>query len=56
MALEQKPKFIKKIYIRSQMAEAAPPLGTILGNLGAIRKIFVLVLIYLLKKSQIIFY
>jgi len=35
MALEQKPKFIKKIYIRSQMAEAAPPLGTILGNLGA---------------------
>jgi len=34
MAVEQKAKFIKKIYIRSQMAEAAPPLGTILGNLG----------------------
>jgi hypothetical protein len=38
------------------MAEAAPPLGTILGNLGAIHKIFVQVLIYLLKKYLIIFY
>ena len=56
MAVEQKAKFIKKIFIRSQMAEAAPPLGTILGNLGVILKIFVRVLIYIRKKYQIIFY
>lgn len=28
------PKYIKKIYITSQGADPAPPLGTILGNLG----------------------
>lgn len=54
MTMEQKAKFIKKIFIRSQMAEAAPPLGTILGNLGVILRTFVQVLIYLLKKFQII--
>lgn len=28
------PKHIKNIFLRSQSAEPAPPLGTILGNLG----------------------
>jgi large subunit ribosomal protein L11 len=28
------PKYIKKIFIRSQAADPSPPLGTILGNLG----------------------
>lgn len=30
----QQPKHIKIIFIRSQMADPAPPLGTVLGNLG----------------------
>ncbi len=34
MKVTQEPKFIKTIYIRSQNADPAPPLGTILGNLG----------------------
>jgi len=28
------PKYIKKIFILSQSADPAPPLGTVLGNLG----------------------
>src|SRR5271154_4311497 len=28
------PKYLKKIYIVSQGADSAPPLGTVLGNLG----------------------
>lgn len=35
LALKQlKPKYIKRIFIRSQSADPAPPLGTVLGNLG----------------------
>ena len=30
----QQPKHIKIIFIRSQMADPSPPLGTVLGNLG----------------------
>jgi len=27
-------KYVKKIFIQSQMADPSPPLGTVLGNLG----------------------
>jgi ribosomal protein L11 len=48
-------KHIKKIYLRSQSADPAPPLGTVLGNLGVIQILFVLVLIYILKICLLIF-
>lgn len=28
-------KYVKKIYLRAQSADPSPPLGTILGNIGA---------------------
>jgi large subunit ribosomal protein L11 len=34
------PKYIKKIYIKSQAADPSPPLGTILGNLGVNTSMF----------------
>lgn len=33
-------KFIKRIYIQSSSADPAPPLGTVLGNIGADARIF----------------
>jgi ribosomal protein L11 len=35
-----KPKFTKKIYIRAGAADPAPPLGTVLGNLGVSTTVF----------------
>ena len=34
MKAKRDANFSKIVYIRSQSAEAAPPLGTILGNVG----------------------
>lgn len=36
MSVENKHlvKHVKKIYLRAQSADPAPPLGTVLGNLG----------------------
>lgn len=34
MILDKDVKYIKKCYLMSQKAEAVPPLGTILGNIG----------------------
>ena len=34
------PKYIKKIFIKSQAADPSPPLGTILGNLGVNTSMF----------------
>jgi ribosomal protein L11 len=32
--LDKDIKYIKRCYLMSQKAEAVPPLGTILGNIG----------------------
>lgn len=37
------------IFIRSQVAESGPPLGTVLGNLGIMLPNFVRILMILLK-------
>ncbi len=34
------PKFIKQLYIRAGAADPAPPLGTVLGNLGVNTSLF----------------
>lgn len=34
MNLQDNAKYIKKIYLRANSAEPAPPLGTISGNIG----------------------
>lgn len=49
-------RYKKQNFIQSNRADAAPPLGTILGNLGAILQIFVITLIYLLKNCHLIFF
>jgi len=36
LALKLEPKYTKKLFIQSQGADPAPPLGTVLGNLGVI--------------------
>lgn len=34
LIIQDNPKYIKKLYLRANSAEPAPPLGTILGNIG----------------------
>lgn len=49
-------KYTKKIFIRAQSADPSPPLGTVLGNLGVQTSNFCILLIYLQKHYQFIFY
>lgn len=44
------------IFIRSQIAESGPPLGTVLGNLGIMLLSFVRILMILQKIYLLIFY
>jgi len=39
-AKKYKPKYKKQIYIRAGAADPAPPLGTVLGNLGVNTSLF----------------
>jgi ribosomal protein L11 len=49
-------KYIKKIFIRAASADPSPPLGTVLGNLGVQTTLFCILLTYLQKHYQFIFY
>jgi hypothetical protein len=48
-------KFIKRVYLSSHSADPSPPLGTILGNIGAMLLLFVYLLIIKLLIYLLIF-